>query len=142
MWREDIFTARYYMNCSKGSLIDCANVMKNLFWDEKENKPNNVHQRQMKIANKENSGAKNNWKLTINYLIHQTKEGQMVKENCWFLRQRSLLSEILPLNPLTWDRNFNNILSSEKSCRCEDKLMDHSLKRTESKCFTDLHHRV
>lgn len=70
------------MNCSKGSLIDCANVMKNLFCDEKENKPNNVHQWQMKIANKENSGAKNNWKLTINYLIHQTKEEQMVKENC------------------------------------------------------------
>lgn len=60
------------------------------------------------------------------------------------MRQRSCLSENLqlPLNSAAWDRNFNNILSSEKSCRCEGKLMDHSLTQRESKCFTDLQHRV
>lgn len=70
---------------------------------QKENKPNHVHQWQMKRANKENSGVKNNQKLTINCLIHQTKEEQMVKENCWLSRQRSLLSENLqlPLNSNT-----------------------------------------
>lgn len=108
----------------------------------KENKPNHL-QCQMKIANKENSKAKNNQKLTRNCLIHQTQEEQMAKENCWLLGQ-SLLSENLqlPLNSAAWDRNFNNIFSSEKSCRCEGKLMDHSLTQRESKCSTDSHHRV
>lgn len=96
----------------------------------------------MKIANKENSRAKNNQKLTINCLIHQTKEEQMVKELLTFGTKFSLSSLQLPLNSAAWDRNFNNILSSEKSCRYEGELMDHSLTQRESKCFTDSHHRV
>lgn len=98
----------------------------------------------MKIANKENSRAKNNRKLTINCL-HPSNQGRTdgKRELLTFeTKKLPLRKPTAPFKTLQRGTNFNNILSTEKSCRCEGKLMDHSLTQRESKCFTDLNHRV